>query len=170
MNIVLDLDGTLVGLGFNYEPIARPWLKQFLFYCFSTFKHVILWTAALTEWVEVVQNYIFAPIFYELWVEHNLLCNWTLILTRENCCIFNHGNQVVVLKDLYLLYRWGYPSFMFNITKENTVVVDDTECTYSLNPDNAIPIDTYIVDNHLDTQLLDTISLLDKYVKSHKKN
>jgi hypothetical protein len=55
-HIVLDLDGTLIG---EDHICARPYLTEFLCFCFEHFESVNIWTAASQEWwIECFNKYI----------------------------------------------------------------------------------------------------------------
>lgn len=52
-NIVLDVDNTLITaikVGNEYEPIARPHLKEFFEFIFAYFDNVSIWTHAEESW------------------------------------------------------------------------------------------------------------------------
>lgn len=78
-NVILDIDGTLIdSIPWEYTDVydlpdpdiispfgdfvyIRPYLKQFLKFCFSNFKNVAIWTAGDKRWAEFVISKILLP-------------------------------------------------------------------------------------------------------------
>lgn len=156
-NLILDLDGTLVSIVQNNKchlVRARPNLSYFLYYVFSKFKTVSIWTNATTSW------YMYC---YENILKQNMPSNeyFSLIITSNNGVIDKKKKfdirymgcnddidgfdekiiENLYVKDLEFLYE-KYPQF----NKDNTLIVDDMPYTYCLNPQNAIPIKSYEYD------------------------
>jgi len=71
LTIVLDIDDTLIHSERGADATTpgvlkvsihlRPYLYEFLLYCFYNFYHVALWTAASPEWVQVVTETVLRP-------------------------------------------------------------------------------------------------------------
>ena len=133
MNIILDMDGTLVS---QPDIIPRPFLAEFLKYCFRSFNSVSIWTAASREHFNFVNETIFKPILDEIKGE------WGFVYTEERCSVvynlldgfYTRPSVIKCLKKV-----WKRPGY----TKHNTLIVDDNPSTYCENYGNAIPIDTY---------------------------
>ena len=47
LNIILDLDNTLISFINENDPIARPYLGNFLKFVFNKFNQISIWTAVL---------------------------------------------------------------------------------------------------------------------------
>ena len=136
MNLILDIDGTLISESFFIE--ARPFLKEFLTYCFETFDTVSIWTAAPQEHFEFVNKRFFKPIL------DSIQQDWKFVFTNKKCSITYIQNdynyfykQPCIVKRLKKV--WKRPGF----TRHNTIIIDDKKYTYMNNWGNAIPIDTY---------------------------
>mmetsp|Transcript_19439 Transcript_19439/g.42530 ORF Transcript_19439/g.42530 Transcript_19439/m.42530 type:complete len:308 (-) Transcript_19439:210-1133(-) len=149
--LVLDLDETLVHSSF--KPVAnadyvipveidnkvtdvyvikRPWVDQFMVAMGEAFE-VVVFTASLAKYAD--------PLL-DLLDEKNLV-RWRLF--RDSCCPYE-GNYV---KDLS---RLGRPP-------EDVIIIDNSPHSYIFQPENAIPIGTFIGDTH-DQDLLDLIPFL----------
>jgi TFIIF-interacting CTD phosphatase-like protein len=126
MNIVLDIDGTLIAEE-TCQVIPRPHLETFLNFCFSSFDRVAIWTAADTDWLNTV--------FYHLKLKKE---SFDLIFTQRHCTRTYYGKEWEFTKPLTEIYK-NHPGY----TQENTVVVDNTPITYAQNSKNAVPISTY---------------------------
>jgi len=146
-NIVLDVDHTLITaikVGNEYEPIARPHLKEFFEFIFANFDNVSIWTHAEESW--------FLEVYYKV-LEHVMPPDkmFQFVITREN----NKPIEWDTPKMLSTLYTM-YP----NHNHLNTWIVDDTPMTYRFNLSNAVSIDPYNETNlETDTELLRLIHL-----------
>lgn len=125
MNIILDLDGTLI----NDKMEARPHLKYFLHFVFQRFQRVSIWTLANREWFNKAYTDALKPLMPEGSHFHFIWCR------------INHRNTMYsgVVKPLNQVYK-TFPG-MYN--SHNTYIVDDTPSTYQENINNAIQIKTY---------------------------
>lgn len=125
-HIVLDLDGTLIG---EDHICTRPYLTEFLSFCFDHFESVNIWTAASQEWwIYCFNKYIRkclppAKNFHRVWFGDK--CK------RDGMC-----NRFKPLTKFYKR-KWG-------MTRQNTVIVDNDPINYLYDQGNAIPIDTYL--------------------------
>ena len=72
------MDGTLVS---QPDIIPRPFLAEFLKYCFRSFNSVSIWTAASREHFNFVNETIFKPILDEIKGE------WGFVYTEERCSV-----------------------------------------------------------------------------------
>lgn len=135
MNIVLDIDGTLIAEECS-DIHPRPYLVEFLDFCFSTFARVSIWTAASKEWID------------EVFKKLNLhTYPFDIVFIDKNCkksynysCYGLDRYNITIVKPLKKLFKkkQGY-------TRHNTLVVDNTATTYRDNYGNAILVDTYYV-------------------------
>jgi len=146
--LVIDLDETLVHSSFTPVPSPdyvipveidarivdvyvrkRPWVDHFLEAVASKFE-VVVFTASLTKYAD--------PLLTEMdryqAIHHRLY--------RESC-VFHEGNFV---KDLSRLGR----------RLEDVIIIDNSPHSYIFQPENAIPIGTFIDDPH-DRQLIDVL-------------
>eukprot|EP00959_Pyramimonas_sp_CCMP1952_P043565 910950-Pyramimonas_sp.AAC.1 len=112
--------------------IKRPWVDQFMVAMGDAFE-VVVFTASLAKYAD--------PLL-DLLDEKNLV-RWRLF--RDSCCPYE-GNYV---KDLS---RLGRPP-------EDVIIIDNSPHSYIFQPENAVPIGTFIGDTH-DQDLLDLIPFL----------
>jgi hypothetical protein len=138
MNLILDIDGTLIDRDED-GPIIRPHLGIFLTYAFENFERVSIWTNATPAWYERVKSEIFDEVMPEG-------KKFDFVWTRENC--FLEMTKMgpdgrfyfpITRKPLAHVYAAFHPAY----TASNTYIVDDTCETYAFNLLNAVPIDTY---------------------------
>lgn len=133
-HLVLDLDGTLIGLDSKMDEeiimiSIRPYLKEFLHFVFDHFKTVSIWTAANVHWwnaaYEVLKEYL----------PHG--AGFTRIWTYENCTVDEQNCVYKPLEDFVDdISHLGADMF-------NTMIIDDTPHTYRANKVNAIAIKPY---------------------------
>ena len=135
MNLILDLDGTLVNGFYNvdnnniFSIIERPFLSVFFKFVFANFKNVSVWTHGSQEWFNICYTKIlkrFIPFGK----------SFHFVITSD------HGfSPNLVEKDLRKVYIRHN-----EYNRSNTFIVDDTPITYRLNRENAIPIKSYTGD------------------------
>lgn len=136
--LVLDLDETLVHASVKKVPCDltfdvpiesqrvpvfvsfRPYLGQFLRFVGERFE-VAVFTASIAAYADAVLDYIDPE---QLWVHHRLY--------REHCTEVDG----LYIKDLSLLGR----------PLERTVIIDNSPTAYSFQPQNALPITTWLDD------------------------
>jgi len=146
-HLVLDIDGTMVhtvasheGMIFgepDYEDLdlhlcsyKRPGLNQFIEFCFSHFQSVSLWTAGTQEYADFIARSI-APKGYQ----------FLFVLSRMHCK--DHPSiEGTLVKDMNDLWNSDIAK-TFQITEENSFIIDDNEDYCSLNPKNAIIVKTW---------------------------
>jgi TFIIF-interacting CTD phosphatase-like protein len=155
MNIVLDIDGTLVWSNLDETDIRlRPHLKEFLDKCFSYGGSVSIWTAANLRWANKIYD-IIKPLMDGK--------HFDLIYTGEKCAItyssgfYSMGNECKIVKPLKKMFSLKSK----NYKKTNTIIIDDTPMTYSKNYGNAILVRRFYGDSD-DTELLHVMAVLDK--------
>lgn len=151
--LVLDLDETLVHSSFKPIPnpdyiipvdidgrlvdvyvLKRPWLDNFMTKVAEEYE-VVLFTASLAKYAD--------PLLDQM--DKYKVIRWRLF--RESCCPFE-GNYV---KDLSCLGR----------DLAQTIIVDNSPHSYVFQPQNALPIGTFI-DDMGDRELLDMLPYLSR--------
>lgn len=154
MHLILDLDGTLIDDQGACQ--ARPYLKEFLDFCFTTFETVSIWTTASRLWFNHIYQLLLAPrVFTFVYCEDRC----TTLLDRDVDTLFPESIQIKPLKKVF--QNRSLPH-----SKNNTFMVDDTPETYCRNYGNAIPITTFQGSQH-DRALLDLMSFLSVLLSSN---
>ena len=153
MNIVLDMDNTLITHDKRGVIYSRPFLKDFLTYCFDHFDRVSIWTAANRDWFDYVYHHIFEPIMESRYMRFDF------VFTREKCTFRTdpHNLHLATIKPLKKVW-----SFREGYTRSNTLIVDDNPETFQDNFDNAIIIRPFVnpCTSYVDCELLHLISFL----------
>ena len=142
IHIILDIDGTLIDEDAN----PRPDLKYFFDFCFNSFASVNIWTAANKEWYEYVNEKVFIKL-----LDKN---KFGFVWCGDRCSIgrnYIDGFYPETYKTKRLRKIWKTYKQM---NKNNTLILDDTPKTYSLNYGNAIPIPTFENNNMKDDMLI----------------
>jgi TFIIF-interacting CTD phosphatase-like protein len=104
--------------------IVRPHAEDFLVFCFSYFKHVIVWSAGTEEYVDLVVDYLFRDIRKP-----------DLVYSREDCTLPDD------CKDLCKpLTKLIHDEPWLGLTEKNTYFLDDMDYTFRKNERNAIHI------------------------------
>ena len=103
--------------------IYRPFLKEFLDFCFEYFNNVIIWSAGKRKYVEECCRLMF-PID-----SPSIIYSW-------DDCVNNSKGLFKPLSKLFDNKEYEH----LNITAQNTFHLDDRDDVYSLNPDNGIKI------------------------------
>lgn len=140
MNIILDMDETLIHGNFEGDIIPRPYLFEFLQFAFERFKNVSIWTAANKAWFEMVNEKIFIPIL------EVLNRSFDKVLTGEHITLSyvydEYGQHFIArVKKLRKLHKSKKSP---DYTIDNMIVVDDTKTTFQKNYGNAIHIQEFI--------------------------
>jgi len=149
--LVLDLDETLVHSSFRHVATAdivieveiegnlhkvyvrkRPGVDEFLLKTAELYE-IVIYTASMSKYAN--------PLVDELDIHG--VCHWRLF--REACTRMSSGYA----KDLSRLGR----------DLKDVIIIDNSPVCYSLQPDNAIPIQTWR-DDPSDRELLDLIPIL----------
>ncbi len=105
--------------------IYRPYLREFLDFCFDYFDNIIIWSAGKKKYVEKMCEIMFP--FQEQ--------QPMLIYTYDDCII---GEEDYLKKPLKKLYK--DPRTKGKLNEKNTFVLDDRDDTFSLNEKNGIMI------------------------------
>ena len=129
--------------------IYRPYLKEFLEFCFDYFKNVIIWSAGKKKYVEKMCEYMFP------------LKDQPLIIYNYDDCESDENDMIT--KPLEKIYK--DKRIKGNLNEKNTFVLDDRTDTFSLNKRNGIQIPEFESDmsvedicNHSDVELLKLIA------------
>ena len=137
MHLFLDLDNTLIDIHLN-KAYTRPYLDEFLQFCFTNFTTVNIWTAADKSWWNKVQK----KILYQY--------KFNLVLTSSECKSDLRG----VTKPLHKLWD----DMATDYSSSNTFIIDDNKNYCRLNLDNYLPIQYYC--GGTNTELLKMIDVL----------
>ena len=140
--------------------IYRPYLKQFLEFCFDYFDGIVIWSAGKRKYVHKMCEYMFPLKKQPL-----------TIFTYDDC---EGDEDDYIVKPLEKLYK--HPKLKGKLNETNTFVLDDREETYSYNKRNGILIPEFESDmsvedicNHPDGELLKLMTWLNtQEVKSSK--
>ena len=131
--------------------IYRPYLKEFLEFCFEYFDGVVIWSAGKRKYVHKMCEYMFPLKKQPL-----------LIFTYDDC---EGDADDYIVKPLEKLYK--HPDLKGKLNENNTFVLDDREETFSLNKRNGIMIPEFESDmsvedicNHPDNELLKLMTWL----------
>lgn len=153
MNLVLDLDGTLINATDSLDKVVpRPYLDRFLCTSFQHFSSVSIWTASSEFWCKQVLENVINPILVS--VSHTLgrKCEFRHIMYDQHCNVYTLPNgKFAPIKPLAKMYNYWF-------TANNTIIVDDTPITFMNNERNGIHIPTFVGSN--DRMLL----LLEQYL------
>ena len=126
--VVEDLEKPGYGSRYEMWGVTRPHLHNFLSFCFSYFRLVMVYSAGKRQYVESIVDHIFKDLPYP-----------HLVLSHDDIKKDKHGN---VIKPLTVVREANY------LTKEyvrptNTLGLDDLQSTYSENKGNGILIPAY---------------------------
>tara|TARA_B110000977_G_scaffold191230_1_gene263064 strand:- start:4120 stop:4830 length:711 start_codon:yes stop_codon:yes gene_type:complete len=151
--LVLDLDETLVHSSFKPVPnpdfiipveidgtvtdvyvLKRPWVDYFMEQCFERYE-IVVFTASLSKYADPLLD-LLDP---KKTIKHRLF--------RESCYL-HRGNYV---KDLTSLGR----------PMNKTIIIDNSPHSYAFQPQNALPVSSFI-DDPRDNDLLDMLPYLNE--------
>ena len=127
----LDLEDvtSIRGQGFRniMWGIKRPYLDQFLTFCFQYFANVCVWTAGIDGYGHRICEEIFRGIGTP-----------ALIYTRSNTIT----ERKIVVKPLTNMFN-SPEGKRLGLREENTIILDDRQSAYLKNPNNGILIPAY---------------------------
>ena len=171
MNIILDLDGTLITtLTDNngvQQPSPRPYLATFLRFLFTApnlpIASVSLWTAGTLYWLFLVDQFILLPLLKDLQLEFpTRRIDWSFTRHKKDCTAVK--GSLTRIKNLRKIYRHKKPFLGITgpvtLTKDNTLILDDNSRTWLWNYGNAVPIPEYTILSTTDEVLLQVIPYL----------
>lgn len=105
--------------------IYRPYLREFLDFCFSYFDKIIIWSAGQKKYVEKMCEIMF-PLQHQ---------QPFIIYTYDDCIV---GKGDYLKKPLENIYKDPRTKGLMN--DKNTFVLDDRDDTFSMNDKNGIQI------------------------------
>ena len=146
MNLILDLDGTLVDRDED-GAIARPHLNEFLAYVFEKFDKVSIWTNANADWFEQINKEVLAAAlppgksFDFVWSRDQCVLEDVMTTSNPPFCF------PVTRKPLSKVWK----EFPETYNKKNTFIVDNTPETYDHNMENAVPVKSFTWDESVAT-------------------
>jgi hypothetical protein len=179
-HIVLDLDGTLIdeyatGVKNNHEIIARPHLKEFFHFLFNDprIASVRIWTNASRQWWDemyagVISSHL--PNNGENVIKFDFDEIWTSSDRPSKHFVYRYCHERQRMLSVKPLRKYWQrkkktttttTTTVNRMTRENTLIIDNTRETYMLNYGNAVPITTYAGDSK-DIELLRVMQELDK--------
>jgi len=141
--------------------IYRPYLKEFLYFCFNYFDGVIVWSAGKKKYVEKMCEFMFP------------LKEKPEIIYSYNDCESDENDLIV--KPLVKLYK--DERLKGKLNEKNTIVLDDRPDTFSFNKRNGIAIPVFESDmsvedisTHSDDNLLKLVCWLKLLEKEEVKD
>lgn len=157
-HVILDMDETLISIDESHKPISRPYLKEFLVFCFKNFKSVSIWTSANKEWFDIVNINVFVPILDQY--KFRFVWCFEKCTPRKKISTNLLHTYIVYIKELIKVWE-EYE----DMTSLNTIIVDDNCYSFKNNIDNAIHIKAWkLIEN--DTELVTVLILLKKMIHS----
>ncbi len=153
---VLDMDGTLISSE-HKRPLARPYLKSFFKYVFSTCRYVGIWTAANRAWYDEVDRKVFQPILSSLGKK------FAFVYLDSNTII---DEQTGVCKPLRNIWQRRTGVFV-HFRPANTFMIEDTEDACGKNRSSVILISRY--KGGVDCELKMMIRCIEKLKREYQK-
>ena len=108
--------------------IERPYLDDFLEFCGIYFNKVIIWTAGVQNYADLICQHIFKNQNY--WPD--------LIYSRDDCVEVEIDGKKMRTKPLEKLYN--EPKLKGAATPQNTLAIDNNDETFQQNLENAVHI------------------------------
>lgn len=173
--IVLDLDQTLIDSDNDRNITTRPFLAEFLKFCFENFAKVAIWTAATAEWYDYVYKTTLRPILRAISEDDGgcYLSNrrreyrFAFVHTREHCdeiySLIGKGPVLTKpLSKIFMNFTGEYAAFQYN----NTLIVDDNAYACIKNVNNSVLIPEFRIANETtDTHLISLMLVLELLLK-----
>ena len=160
-HIILDLDGTLISRDPKNNPRQRPFLYNFLVFCFENFKSVSIWTAANFQWLDIVMNDILNPFLRNYGYNFRFIWTYEMCDKRYEKLIFtpNYTNKYdyVYVKSLKKVWKK-----YLDMNEKNTIMVDDNIYSSLDNLENSFEIKSWDYDDYIDTELKKLMNSLRK--------
>lgn len=114
--------------------IYRPYLREFIDFCFKYFKHVIVWTAGTKKYAKEMCNILFP------------FQKPTLVYSEEETQfeIYEEEGMVTQYTRKSLRKLYTDPKLIDQgVNEKNTFILDDSDETFIFNKDNGILIPRY---------------------------
>lgn len=141
-----DLENPGFGSTYQMWGVTRPHVHEFLYFCFTYFNIVAVWSAGKRSYVEAIVDYLFK----------DLPCP-NIIFTYDDIKKDKNGD---VIKPLSIMMNCN--SLMKeNMFSENTFALDDWDKTYQENKQNGILIPRYEPELNVKSLSKDERALLD---------
>lgn len=137
-NIILDMDSTLID-----GNLSRPHLKEFLHFCFKSFDHVSIWTAASPKWFSHAYHHVIRPNMPKNKQFHFIWC-------LPECCRIVCNGMMHVVKPLANVYS----RYADTHNTHNTIIVDDSPSVCVLNKPNSIIVSKFKSNVHVKDDVL----------------
>lgn len=144
------------GKPLTYYGVKRPYLDEFIQFCFNHFKIVVIWSAGHPEYVKSMINVIFSTKYHP-----------HIIFSSENLYSSNNGD--IYNKPINTIIN-SYVDLNKYMSLNNTYIVDDRIDNFVPNPQNGILIPRYSPILSADTILKDQDMDLLKLIRFFKKN
>ena len=139
-----DLENPGSGTRSDMWGITRPYTHEFLLFCFSYFKYVIVWSAGLRDYVYALVDYLFQDLPQPY-----------MIFTRDDTKMGEDGNRY---KPLSLIISQDKNK---ELSLNNMLALDDWSLTYRDNRKNGVHIPKYKPDMNITSMMKDEQSLLE---------
>lgn len=108
--------------------IYRPYLRLFLDFCKNYFEGVVVWSAGQKKYVEKMVEIMFPHANFQPMV----------VYTYEDCIV---GEDDYLKKPLSKLYK--DKRLKGKLNEKNTMILDDRDDTFSLNPKNGVQVPVF---------------------------
>lgn len=142
---VLDVDN---GEGYGHLwGIKRPYIDEFLSFCFREANYVVVWSAGTKDYVESMIKILFAGHHQPHYYFH-----------RDHC----YDNKGDLIKPLEHLHE--FEKKLVNVPLSNMIILDNKESNFDFNTENGLLIDDYIPSS-IDEMMDNDMNLL--YAQSH---
>lgn len=140
MNLILDIDGTLINDDASDEKsiVLRPYLEYFLVRAFAIFHDIGIYSAASSSWVNHAVS-LFRPLLPH-GAEFTFIWNGNRCTRkRERVGCYDFDLEVIKIKRLSKVWRkfQGW-------TRSNTIIIDNTASCFRENYGNGILIPTFL--------------------------
>lgn len=161
--IVEDLEKPGYGSKSEMWGITRPHLHEFLLFCFSYFRLVMVYSAGKRQYVESIVDHIFKDLPYP-----DAVLSYDDLKKDKNGKIIKINGRDVI-KPLTTLMNANSLTMKY-VRPTNTLGLDDIPFTYSDNKGNGILIPEYIPDLNEESLAKDDDNLLklQSWLMSHE--
>ena len=131
--------------------IMRPHLKEFLIFCLSYFKIVVIWSAGRPQYVKDVSEIMFRDVG-----------DPNVVYTSDECVehVEYIGDEKIVTMRKPLSKLYNDPKLKGMLKPENTFIIDDRIYSFAEDPENGILIPPYNPDVTVESMLTDDQALL----------
>lgn len=160
MHLILDIDGTLISD--DMPIIFRPYLAEFLMFCFKSFETVSIWSAASENHVKSIADQILPKDCQWLFIRHSKHCHKKYYLSEFDF----DGSYMNLIVEKRLRNIWKCSKFRnLGIKRENTIIIENTPSICAKNYGNAIYVKTF-EGNLEDRELMKLIIYLKELIQT----